>query len=49
MIIKLRNSPYHQRIFTLLGNLVMHDEQVVGILIKHKAVPWISQTVQQVE
>jgi hypothetical protein len=47
-MIKLKNSSYYQRIFTLLGNLAMHYEQVIEILMEYKIIPWISQASQQV-
>ncbi|CAF0915200.1 unnamed protein product [Adineta steineri] len=47
ILTKLRNSSHQQRIFTLLGNIAMHYEQAVGILIQHNIVSWISQALQQ--
>jgi hypothetical protein len=47
-MIKLKDSSHYQRIFTLLGNIAMHYEQTVEILLKYKTISWISQALQQV-
>ncbi|CAF1262047.1 unnamed protein product [Rotaria sordida] len=47
ILTRLKNSPHHQRIFTLLGNIAMHYEQAIDILIEYKIISWISQTLQQ--
>ncbi|CAF2695229.1 unnamed protein product [Rotaria sp. Silwood2] len=47
ILTKLKNSPHHQRIFTLLGNIAMHYQQAIDILMEYKIISWISQTLQQ--
>ncbi|UJR31847.1 hypothetical protein I4U23_019323 [Adineta vaga] len=48
-IIQLKHSSYHQRIFTLLGNIAMHYEQTISILLQNKIISLISQALQQDE
>ena len=47
-MIQLKNSPHHQRILTLLGNVTMHYEEMIDILVQHQIMLWIGQVSQQV-
>lgn len=44
---RLKNSPHHQRLFTLLGNIAMHYSSAVVSLMEHNVVSWTSQVLSQ--
>ncbi|CAM4885913.1 unnamed protein product [Rotaria socialis] len=47
ILTKLKHSTHHQRMFTLLGNVAMHYEQAIDILVENKITVSISQALQQ--